>query len=79
VRPGRKAASREVLFECGGIVTGGDAGPVAIVSGRIARRGDSLGEFSVAGILPGGVMLERNGERLVVPLGKPTVVVIPGD
>jgi len=79
VRSATRAAAREIPFECGGIVTGGDRGPVAIVNGRIARRGDSFGEFSVAGILPIGVMLERNGSYLVIPRGRPTTVAVSGD
>lgn len=79
VRSATRVAVREIPFECGGVVTGGDGGPVAIVNGRIARRGDSFGEFSVAGILPIGVMLERNGSFLVIPRGRPTTVAVSGD
>ncbi len=79
VRSATRVAAREIPFECGGVVTGGDGGPVAIVNGRIARRGDSFGEFNVAGILPIGVMLERNGSYLVIPRGRPTTVAVSGD
>jgi len=79
VRSGKKPVAKEILFECGGVVTGGEGGPVAIVNGRITRRGDLLGEFTVAGILPCGVMLERNGSFIVIPRGRPTEVVVSGN
>jgi len=76
VRVPSGAAPKEVLFECGGIVSGGEGGRVAILNGRIVRRGDSLGEFGVAGVLASAVMLERKGSFFVIPKGRATTVAI---
>jgi hypothetical protein len=69
-----KVVGGDTVFQCGGIITGGDGGSVAILNGRIVRRGDSLGEFSVASVVASGVMLERNGSYFVIPLGRRTTV-----
>jgi hypothetical protein len=73
-----RSAVGEIQFLCGGIVAGGPAGPVGLLNGRIVKRGDSLGAFSVAGILAGGVLLERGGTYFVVPLGKRTLISTAG-
>jgi hypothetical protein len=64
----------DTVFLCGGIVVGGDGGPVAIVNGRVVRQGDALGRFAVAKVLAEGVVLERNGAYFVVPRGKRTSI-----
>ncbi len=78
VRPARKAAGKDFEFECGGIIAGGDGGSVAFLNGRIARRGDSVGEFSVAGVLANGVLLERSGSYFVIPMGRRVTVIASG-
>jgi hypothetical protein len=75
-RPG--PAAGESTFLCGGIVAGGPGGPVGLLNGRVVKRGDSLGAFSVAGILALGVLLERGGTYFVVPLGKRTLIATLG-
>jgi hypothetical protein len=65
-----KALGRDTVFECGGIIIGGEGGSVAILNGRISRRGDLLGGFSLVAVLANGVMLERNGSYFVIPKGR---------
>jgi hypothetical protein len=69
-----KTAGRDTVFECGGVIIGGEGGSVALLNGRVSRRGDLLGEFSVAAVLANGVMLERNGLYFVIPRGRRTTV-----
>jgi len=78
VRVRAKVDGKDIVFDCGGIVIGGEGGAVAILNGRIVRRGDSLGEFRIAGVIPSGVALERNGSYIMIPKGRPTTVAIVG-
>jgi hypothetical protein len=78
IRAARTAAERESAIECGGTIIGGDGGPVAIVNGHPARRGDSLGDFRVVKIRPEGILLERQGAFIVVPSGRRAIVIVPG-
>jgi hypothetical protein len=71
-------AGGDTVFLCGGIVVGGDGGPIAIVNGRVVRKGDALGRFAVARVLPAGVVLERNGAYFVIPRGKRTAISAEG-
>jgi hypothetical protein len=41
------------------------------------RRGDALGEFSVAAVVDGALLLERAGAYLVIPRGRSTTVALP--
>lgn len=75
-RVARGQAGGETVFACGGIITGGDAGPVAILDGRIVRPGDSLGEYRVAAIQADAVLLERAGACVVIPRGRSTTVTL---
>jgi hypothetical protein len=70
------AASRQsdTVFLFGGIITGGEGGPVALLNGRVVRRGDVLGGFSVVAVLAAGVVLESRGTCFVVPRGMRTTV-----
>lgn len=63
-----------VVFVCEGVIIGGSGGSVAILNGRIVRRGDTVGEFEVANVLTLGVVLETNGSYLVIPRGRSTTV-----
>jgi len=74
VRIAPKDAGKDTVFVCGGIIIGGGSGPVAILNGRIARQGDFLGDFRVAGVLANGALLERNGSYFVIPKGQRTTV-----
>jgi hypothetical protein len=74
VRMRPKGATEETVFACGGIIDGGESGPVAFLNGRICRRGDAVGDFSVARVLPDKVLLERNGIVFVIPRGRRTTV-----
>ena len=47
---------------------------LAILNGRIVRRGDTFGEFSLAAIFVNGLTLERNGTFIVIPRGRRTMV-----
>ena len=59
-------------------ITGGGGGPVAILNGRIVQQGDSVGEFTVAGVLANGVLLVRNASYFVIPRGRHTTIVAAG-
>jgi hypothetical protein len=72
VRP--RPAGNDTVFACGGIVVGGEGGPVALLNGSVVRTGDALGKFRVAGVLPGSVLLGKGGMLLVIPLGKSITV-----
>lgn len=74
VRVHADPVSTDTLFFCGAILTGGDAGPVAILNNRVVKPGDFVGKFSVAGILAEGVILERAGSYFVIPRAKRTTV-----
>lgn len=60
----------ETVFACGGVIDAGMGGAVAILNGRVARRGDSFGGFGVAVVVAAGVVLERNGVFFVIPRGR---------
>jgi hypothetical protein len=64
----------DTVFLCGGIVAGGDAGPVAILNGHIVRQGDTVGRFGVCRVIAAGVVLERNGSYFVIPRGTRTTI-----
>jgi hypothetical protein len=64
----------ETAFLCGGIVAGGEGGPIAIVNGHVVRQGDTLGHFGVARVIADGVLLQRGGSYFVIPLGRRTIV-----
>jgi hypothetical protein len=74
VRVRRGPSVGESQFVCGGIVAGGSGGPIGILNGHIVKRGDSLGTFSIAGIVSVGVLLERGGTYFVVPRGRRILV-----
>jgi hypothetical protein len=69
-----KNAGDDTTFSCGGIIAGGEGGPIGILNGRIIKRGDTLGEFSVAAVLANGLVLERSGAYFVIPRGRRTTV-----
>jgi hypothetical protein len=70
-------APHSLTFTCGGIIIGGDLGPIALVNGRIVKRGDTLGSFSVAGVSREGAVLEWGGSLYVIPMGRVTTVTLP--
>jgi hypothetical protein len=72
VRP--KPAGNDIVFACGGIVVGGEGGPVALLNGSVVKKGDALGKFRVAGVLSGSVLLGKGGILFVIPLGKSITV-----
>jgi len=74
VRAQPKAASRDTEFFCGGTIAGGDNGPIAFLNGRIVRKGDLLGTFSVARIVAAGVLLECGGSYFMLPRGRRTTI-----
>jgi hypothetical protein len=72
VRP--RPAGNDTVFACGGIVVGGEGGPVALLNGSVVKKGDALGKFRVAGVLSGSVLLGKGGILFVIPLGKSITV-----
>jgi hypothetical protein len=74
VRIHSKSAGNDAVFACGGIVVGGDGGPVALLNGSVVKRGVASGEFRVIGVLSNGVLLGRGGLFFVIPLGKSVTV-----
>ena len=74
VRAHPASRQSDTVFLFGGIITGGEGGPVALLNGRVVRRGDVLGGFSVVAVLAVGVVLESGGTCFVVPPGMRTTV-----
>jgi hypothetical protein len=74
VRVRSKVSRADSVFVCGGIIAGGDAAPIAFVNGKIERRGDALDGFVVDAVLASTVILDRNGTRYVLPLGRRTTI-----
>lgn len=74
VRIHPKLASIDTVFACGGVVSGGCGGPIAIVNGHVVKRGDALGVFRVAGILSNVVLLGRGASVFVLPMGRSTTI-----
>jgi hypothetical protein len=68
-----EAPSEEVRLDPGdyrltAIFDGGDQGRVAVIDGRVCRRGERIGEARVAEITPRGVWLARGEERIFLAL-----------
>lgn len=74
VRVRARSAGKDAVFLCGGIICGGEGGPVAFLNGRVVRKGDTLGKFGVARVLAAGVLLERDGSYYVLPRGRRTTI-----
>ncbi len=74
VRSAQKGSSTEQELMCGGVIIGGEGGPVAFLNGRPVRRGDSVGRYGVARVLASGVLLERNGAYFFAPIRLRVVV-----
>ncbi len=76
IRP--KAAAQDTEFFCGGTIAGGENGPIAFLNGRIVRKGDLLGTFSVARVVAAGVLLEKGGSYFMLPRGRRTTITTAG-
>jgi hypothetical protein len=74
VRVHPKIPGEETVLACGGIIGGAEAGFVALLNGRVLRRGDTVGGFSVAQVHADEVVLERNGSYVVIPRGRRVTV-----
>jgi lipoprotein-anchoring transpeptidase ErfK/SrfK len=74
VRADGASQRMDTVFVFGGVVAGGDGGPVGILNSHIVRPGDSLGIYRVAGILAKGLVLETGGSYFVVPRGARTTI-----
>jgi hypothetical protein len=74
VRIHLKPVGNDTVFACGGIVSGGPGGSVALLNGSVVRSGEALGEFRVAGVLSGDVVLTKGGLFFVIPIGKSVTV-----
>jgi hypothetical protein len=78
VRVQPKAVANDTEFFCGGTIAGGDNGPIAFLNGRVVRKGDLLGTFSVARIVAAGVLLERGGSSFMLPRGRRITIAVVG-
>ena len=78
VRVQPKAAAHDTEFFCGGTIAGGDNGPIAFLNGRIVRKGDLLGTFSVSRVVAAGVLLECGGSYFMLPRGRRTTITAGG-
>jgi hypothetical protein len=76
VRIHPKPRASENVFQCGGLIIGGEGGPVAFLNGRTVKRGDSIGKFRVMGVRAEGVILELAGFHFMVPVRRRTSVSI---
>jgi hypothetical protein len=74
VRIHPKVARPDSIFVCGGVISGGQAAPVAFVNGRIATRGDVFDGFVVEAVATSAVVLTQNGTMYVLPLGRRTAI-----
>jgi hypothetical protein len=74
IRP--RAAEKDAIFLCGGVISGGAGGPVAIVNGRVVKPGDSMDDFEVAKVTASAVVLEKDASLYVVPRGRRTTIVM---
>jgi hypothetical protein len=75
-RGGPGGATVEAVIGCGGVIIGGEAGPVALVNGLAVKGGDTVGGFRVACVAREGAVLERAGALFVVPLGRVVTVTL---
>ena len=71
-------SAEEMRFLCGGTILGGAGGGVALINGRVCRRGDALGSYRVAQVLPGAVLLECKGSLFGLPRGRAVTISSPG-
>ena len=78
VRARPSAAADDAVFLYGGIIDGGDRGPLAFLNGRAVRTGDWFGKFRVALIAAPAVLLERGGSYFVLPMGRRTTIATVG-
>jgi hypothetical protein len=78
VRVRQGAAGDDLVFLYGGIIDGGDRGPLAFLNGRAVRAGDSIGKFRVALIAAAALLLERGGSYYVLPMGRRTTITLVG-
>jgi hypothetical protein len=74
VRVHSRSPEEETVLTCGGIIGAGDGNSVALLNGRLLRRGETLGEFNIAWVRANEVVLERNGTYLVIPRGRRVTV-----
>jgi hypothetical protein len=69
--------STSMEFSCGGIVIGGESGPVALLNSRIVRVGDILQGFNVREIVQEGVVLGFYASCCMVPKGRRAIITTP--
>jgi len=72
-----RQAPAEAAFACGGIVLGGERGPVGFVNGHFVSPGDPLGSFRVRGIFREGVVLDAAGSLVLLPVARTTRILVP--
>lgn len=63
-------------MSCGGIVIGGEKGPVALLNGRVVRVGDTLKGLMVREIIQEGVVLGLSALRYMVPKGRHVTITV---
>jgi hypothetical protein len=65
---------RVFVFANGGVIAGGSGGPVALLNGRIVRRGAVADGFEVALVTSAAVVLRRSGISYAIPLARRTSI-----
>ncbi len=73
----RREAPAEAAFACGGIILGGERGPVGLVNGHLVSPGDPLGAFRVRGIFREGLVVEASGSLVLLPVARTTRILVP--
>lgn len=66
----------EITLDCGGIIAGSNVEPIAILNGRIMKKGDRVDDFIVNGVEANEVFLEHKGTIIAIPRGRRVVVAI---
>jgi hypothetical protein len=70
----RNLTKAEMVFACGGTICGDGAMSVGIVNGRIVSKGSAFDQFVVSLVTPQAVVLNYEGDLLVVPRGRRVTV-----
>jgi hypothetical protein len=76
VRIHPKSVVKDVIFTCGGIISGGEGGGVAFLNGRIVKAGSTLEGFTVTKVDPGAIVVRRNRISYALPLGRRVIVAV---
>ena len=75
VRTRRDGAKDGTVITCGGIIAPRGAEAVALLNGRVERRGGAVEGLSVEGVTPDAAVLQAGGSLVVIPRGMRVTVV----